>query len=83
MFTAIKLANCGIHSLVLEKHASRLGQPKAHAINSRSLEIFRQAGIDTSHLRSLGPSAKDADDVHFVLSMAGLEVGRLPYGELN
>jgi 2,4-dichlorophenol 6-monooxygenase len=73
------LAKRGISSVILERHAQRLGQPKAHAINPRSLEILRQAGLDTAYLRKLGASAEDADAVRFVLSMKGLEIGRLPY----
>lgn len=79
LLAGLLLGKRGISSVILEKHAQRLGQPKAHAINPRSLEILRQAGVDTAYLRKLGASAKDADAVRFVLSMKGLEVGWLPY----
>lgn len=79
LLAGILLAKRGFTSVILERHAKRLGQPKAHAINPRSLEILRQAGLDTAHLRNLGASAQDADAVRFVLSMKGLEVGSLPY----
>lgn len=76
---AILLAKRGISSVVLERHLHRRCQPKAHALNPRSLEILRQAGLDTVRLRALGASAKDADAVRFVVSMRGLEIGNLPY----
>ena len=79
LLAGLLLAKRGISSVILERHAQRLGQPKAHAINPRSLEILRQAGLDTTYLRKLGASAEDADAVRFVLSMKGLEVGWLPY----
>lgn len=79
VLAGILLAKRGITSIVLERHAQRLGQPKAHAINPRSLEILRQTGLNTEYLRKLGASAADADTVRFVLSMKGLEVGSLPY----
>lgn len=77
--TAILLANHGIASIVVERHVSRLGQPKAHAINPRSLEILKQAGLNTKQLRSLGAHPCDADMVRFAQSMSGLEFGYLPY----
>jgi 2,4-dichlorophenol 6-monooxygenase len=79
LLAAILLAKRGIPSTVLERHASRLGQPKAHAINPRSLELFRQAGLDTEYLRKLGARPQDAGAVRFVVSIKGLEFGMLPY----
>ncbi len=79
LLASILLGKAGIRSTVLERHARRLGQPKAHAINPRSLEILRQAGLDTRLLRKLGASPTEADVVRFVLSVSGLEIGTLPY----
>jgi 2,4-dichlorophenol 6-monooxygenase len=79
LLASILLAKRGLHSTILEQHAQRLGQPKAHAINPRSLEILRQAGLDTNTLRKLGAAPSDADAVRFVLSITGLEIGQLPY----
>ena len=79
LLASILFAKAGIQSTVLERHARRLGQPKAHAINPRSLEILRQAGLDTRLLRKLGASPTEADAVRFVLSVCGLEIGTLPY----
>ncbi|EXJ68788.1 uncharacterized protein A1O5_07719 [Cladophialophora psammophila CBS 110553] len=79
VFCGILLAKYGIRSTIVERHATRLGQPKAHAINPRSLEIFRQVGLDTDLLRSLGLSPADGDLVRFAASMTGTEYGNLPY----
>ncbi|KAJ2894847.1 hypothetical protein MKZ38_007184 [Zalerion maritima] len=79
LLCSVLLAKCNIPSTVLERHARRLGQPKAHAVNPRSLEILRQAGIDTDALRKLGATAQEADRVRFVTSIAGLEIGSLMY----
>jgi 2-polyprenyl-6-methoxyphenol hydroxylase-like FAD-dependent oxidoreductase len=73
------LARYGLKSIIVERHFSRMGQPKAHAINPRSLEIFRQIGLDTAHLRSQGVKPEDGDAVRFSVSMSGTEHGVLPY----
>lgn len=76
---ALLLARYNLQVIILERHRHRTGQPKAHAINPRSLEIFRQIGLDTVHLRDIGVPVEDGDTVRFVESMAGEEHGILPY----
>lgn len=80
LYTAIALASHGYRSVVLErKTVRRLEQPKAHAINSRSLEILRQTGISIPALRRLGADPSDADLLRFEASLAGIEFGRFMY----
>ncbi|KAJ5783017.1 FAD-binding monooxygenase [Penicillium paradoxum] len=84
--TALLLARYGIQSVVVERYPGRLGQPKAHAVNPRSLEILRQGGLDTVQLRKVASRPVDADLVRFGLSPVGLELGTLPFerqGEEN
>ncbi|KAH8691274.1 FAD binding domain-containing protein [Talaromyces proteolyticus] len=64
LFAAYLLAKQSIRSAIVERHEYRLGQPKAHAINPRSLEIFRQ---------------KDAFWVRFNTGLTGIDLGALPY----
>lgn len=73
------LAKNQISSVVVEKYARRLYQPKAHAINPRTIEILRQAGLDVSWLRSQGASANDAFCVRWILGLTDEELGKLPY----
>ncbi|KIW20481.1 hypothetical protein PV08_01056 [Exophiala spinifera] len=77
--TALALARFGYRSLVLERHAERLGQPKAHFLNSRTLEIYRQLGLDMSPLRKCGLQPDEADAVRFVSSMTGVEFGFIDF----
>lgn len=77
ILSAIAFARYGMASVVLERHAKRLGQPKAHVVSSRSVEIFRQYGLDVASLRELGLSPEDARSVRFASSMTGLEYGVL------
>jgi 2,4-dichlorophenol 6-monooxygenase len=79
LLSSILLARNGIDSIVVERYEQRLGQPKAHALNPRSLEILKQAGIDTIALRRMGMSPTDGDMVRFAASLSGLEFGSLPY----
>lgn len=79
LLIAYLLARRGIPSAIVERHALRLHQPKAHAINPRSLEILRQAGLDTTAMRRLGSSVGDAFWVRFVSGLTGHEMGKLPY----
>ncbi|KAK6811273.1 hypothetical protein RU639_013121 [Aspergillus parasiticus] len=76
---ALLLARYGLTVVIVERHHHRTGQPKAHAINPRSLEIFRQIGLDTTRLRKSGVPPEEGDTVRFVVSMAGNEHGTLPY----
>ncbi|KAF1812560.1 hypothetical protein P152DRAFT_473715 [Eremomyces bilateralis CBS 781.70] len=79
LVTALLLARQGINSTIVERHALRLGQPKAHAINARSLEILRQAGIDLDELRQKGVPVEEGDRVRFLTHLTGDEIGCLPY----
>lgn len=79
LFAAYLLGKQGFSCTIVERHAKRLGQPKAHAINPRTLEIFRQAGLDVCKLRRQGASAEDAFWVQFVSGVTGLHLGKLPY----
>ncbi|KAL3481306.1 hypothetical protein BJX99DRAFT_271243 [Aspergillus californicus] len=73
------LAQHGLRSIIVERHSGQTGQPKAHAINPRSLEIFRQLGLDTAKLRRDGVKPEDGDTVRFTVSVCGRELGTLPY----
>ncbi|WP_404320821.1 FAD-dependent monooxygenase [Arthrobacter luteolus] len=42
---SILLANLGIDSVLVEKRGATSGLPKAHLLNQRTMEIFRQHGI--------------------------------------
>lgn len=79
LFTALLLARHGFQPVVVERYPSPLRAPKAHVLNPRTLEIFRSAGLDIDHMRTLGPKLKDSGEVRFMSSLAGREYGWLPY----
>ncbi|MEM1401912.1 MAG: FAD-dependent monooxygenase [Pseudomonadota bacterium] len=49
---ALCLAKCGIASIVIERQAGINPHPKAHELNTRSLEILASLGVSTKELRS-------------------------------
>lgn len=74
---AILLARYQIRSTIIEKHQAGLGLPKAHVLGPRTLEIFRQAGLDIGRLRKLGIRPEDADVVRFSTCLVGYEYGKI------
>lgn len=80
LYASIALARHGYRSVIVERKPVRsMVQPKAHAINSRSLEILKQTGFSIPALRKLGADPSDADLVRFEESLAGIEFGNLQY----
>ena len=56
--TAILLARHGIESHVVEKHPGTSIHPKARAVSTRSMEIFRSFGIEAAiRKHEIGPNA--------------------------
>lgn len=79
--TALALARYGYDSVIIERHAQRMGQPKAHVLHARSLEVYRQLGVDSAPLRKAGIPPCEAQYVRFVDTMEGLEFGRIRRAE--
>ena len=79
LMTAILLARQGLRSIVIERFKTRHGAPKAHALNPRTLEICRSAGFDMEALKSGATPAADGGWVRFVTTLAGEEIGVMPY----
>ena len=79
LITAILLARQGIASVVVERRFNRSSAPKAHALNPRSLEICKAAGIDLNRIYSRQTPADEGRTVRFVSRLNGIELGALPY----
>src|SRR5260370_16587067 len=45
---SLLLSQHGVRSLLVERHPSTALTPKARGINARTMEVFRQCGIDTA-----------------------------------
>ncbi|KAJ5655576.1 FAD binding domain-containing protein [Penicillium longicatenatum] len=83
LLLAFLLAQLNVRSLVVERYSTRLAAPKAHALSPRSLEFCRQAGLDVNEIRKIGSPRQDAFWVNFITSLAGKQVGRLPYERMD
>ncbi len=79
LMMAVLLARQGLGSVVVERHLTRHGAPKAHALNPRTLEICRAIGLDTEAMARRATPVRDGGWVRFVTTLSGSEIGVLPY----
>jgi 2-polyprenyl-6-methoxyphenol hydroxylase-like FAD-dependent oxidoreductase len=79
MTASILLAQQGIGNLVVDRRPGPHRAPQAHAVNPRTLEILRRAGLDAAVLRAHATRREDGSHVAWVTTLAGTELGRLPY----
>jgi 2-polyprenyl-6-methoxyphenol hydroxylase-like FAD-dependent oxidoreductase len=77
--SGLLLARLGLRSLIVERRPARLGAPKAHALNPRSLEICRALGISRSELALRATPGEESRVVRFMTRLNGVEIGQLPY----
>ena len=54
---ALLLADLGVDAMLIERHPMTSPLPKAHILNPRTMEIFRQAGVADEILQKGTPSA--------------------------
>ena len=69
----------GIQALIAERHAGRLDAPKAHALNSRSLEICHAARLPMDNIHAKATRSDEGAFVRFMTSVTGDELGSIPY----
>ena len=79
MTAALLLSKLGIPSRIIERHATPQSAPAAHVVNARTFEIFRAAGVDMQAIAAACQDPSDAGQVLWVTTLAGKELGRLPY----
>jgi putative polyketide hydroxylase len=72
---SILLAREGIASLLVERHAGTAIHPKARAINARSMEMYRQLGIEAD-IRAAGLAPEKARFIVWTRTLAGEEIER-------
>ncbi|HBM87553.1 MAG: FAD-dependent monooxygenase [Parvibaculaceae bacterium] len=76
---ALLLARQGVQSIIVDRRETRLTAPKAHAVNSRTLEICEAVGVSAEKIRSTGAPADEAGWVRFASTLTGTHFGHLPY----
>lgn len=77
LFSSILLSRLGIAHEIIERRKELHRAPQAHVVSSRSLELFRAAGLDAAALAAIATSAKDTRAIRYVNTLAGPELGRM------
>lgn len=79
MTAALALARFGISSIIIDRRESLYLDPRAHALNSRTLEIFASLGVDVERFKAAATPTEESNCVRFVETLTGGEFGQLPY----
>ena len=74
--SALFLASQGVDHIVITKYRWTANTPRAHITNQRTVEIFRDMGIEGDILANGTPQRLMGDTV-FCTSLAGDEIGRV------
>ncbi|HWF95878.1 MAG TPA: FAD-dependent monooxygenase [Xanthobacteraceae bacterium] len=69
------LSQHGVRSLLVERHPSTALTPKARGINARTMEVFRQSGIDAA-VRAAGLAEGGTGLIVWTETLAGNEIER-------
>src|SRR5437868_104601 len=72
---SILLSRFEVSSLLVERHPSTSIHPKARGINARTMEIFRQCGVEDA-VRAAGLPPERARFIVWARSLAGEELER-------
>jgi 2,4-dichlorophenol 6-monooxygenase len=73
---ALGLSTLGIPNIMITKYRWTANTPRAHITNQRTMEIFRDLGIEDQVLAEASPHEIIGDTV-FCTSIAGEEIGRI------
>jgi len=73
---ALCLSTLGIPSIMITKYRWTANTPRAHITNQRTMEIFRDLGVEGQVLADATPHELIGDTV-FCTSIAGEEIGRI------
>ncbi|RKN22614.1 phenol 2-monooxygenase [Micromonospora musae] len=73
---ALFLSTLGIPNIMITKYRWTANTPRAHITNQRTMEIFRDLGIEDQALADATPHELMGDTV-FCTSIAGEEIGRI------
>jgi putative polyketide hydroxylase len=80
LMASLLLSRLGIRSLLVERHPGTAIHPKARGINARTMEVFRQQGIEAA-VRQAGLPPERTGFIVWAKSLAGEEIERrVPWG---
>ena len=73
--TSIALSQHGVGHVLVERHPSTSVAPKARGINARTMEMYRQMGVEDD-IRAAGMPARFGGMILWAESLAGKEINR-------
>jgi len=77
--TSIALSQHGVRHVLVERHPGTSVAPKARGINARTMEMYRQMGVEDD-IRAAGMPARFGGMILWAESLAGKEINRLTPG---
>lgn len=78
---SLLLSQQGVRSLLVERHPSTAILPKARGINARTMEMYRQMGLEAA-IREAGLSPEHTGFIVWTESLAGREIERRVPGRM-
>jgi len=78
---SILLSRFGIRSLLAERHPSTTNHPKARGVHARTMELFRQWGVEDAIRKFELP--QNLSGFIWVDRLDGAEIGRVPLGDMQ
>ncbi|KAF4970525.1 hypothetical protein FZEAL_10020 [Fusarium zealandicum] len=72
---AALLAEQGIRVFAVAKHSGTSPSPRAHVTNQRTMEVFRDMGIE-KRIQASGTCLADVGNLVMATSLTGMEIGR-------
>lgn len=79
LMASLLLEQQGIRTEIIEKRPHAQRAPAAHAVNARTLEICRAAGVDMDAVTAGAADPADAGFVYWVTKLGGRTIGRVQY----
>jgi len=79
LLAGILLSQQGVASRVVEQRAAPQRSPAAHVVSARTFEICRAAGVPAAAIDAACVDPADAGHVRFLTTLAGEELGSLPF----
>ncbi|MCG7201475.1 FAD-dependent monooxygenase [Marinobacter pelagius] len=73
--TAVFLGKQGINTMMISRNRGPADTPRAHIVNQRTMEVFRDAGLEED-CREVASSAESLANTFFVRGFAGEELAR-------
>lgn len=83
MTMALALSKFGISSLLIDRRKSIYSEPRAHALNPRTLEIFSSLGMDIEDFKAVATPTEESCWVRWLDTLNGAEYGKLPYERMH